>query len=115
MQVAYFGVERDKGLDSIIKNIYQQIGNQDAYESIEEKACNFLYFIIKDHVFVDGNKRIAATLFLYFLNFYNLLKIDGKNVIEPETLVAVTLFIAQSNSKEKEIIVELVMNILLNM
>lgn len=61
-----FGVERDKGLESIIYNVYQQIGKNDIYHSIEEKACNFLYFIVKNHVFIDGNKRIGATLFIYF-------------------------------------------------
>ncbi len=109
-----FGLERDKGLESIINNVYMQIGDNDVYESIEEKACNFLYFIVKDHVFVDGNKRIAATLFIYFLNFYNILKVENRNIIEPETLVAVTLFIAQSNSREKDIVIELIMNILLD-
>ena len=108
-----FGLERDKGLLSVIRNVYQEFGGKPLYSSIEEKACNFLYLIVKDHVFIDGNKRIGATLFLYFLNFYDLLKIDGKNRIEPETLVAVTLFVAQSNSKEKEIVIDLLMNILL--
>ncbi len=108
-----FGVERDKGLESIIYNIYQQIGDNDVYDSVEEKACNFLYFIVKNHVFIDGNKRIAATLFIYFLNYYRILKQNNENIILPETLVAVTLFVAQSNSNEKDIVIELIMNILL--
>ena len=108
-----FGIERDQGLESVINNVYQEFDGQEIYPSIEEKACNFLYLIVKDHIFVDGNIRIGATLFLYFLNFYNLLIKNGKNVIEPETLVAVTLFVAQSNSKEKDIVISLLMNILM--
>lgn len=68
-----FAVERDRGLESIIGNIYQGFGGQDIYKSIEEKGANFLYLTIKNHVFADGNKRIAATLFIYFLNFYGIL------------------------------------------
>ena len=72
-----FGRERDQGLESVIRNVYQEFGGQALYPSIEEKACNFLYFIVKDHIFVDGNKRIGATLFLYFLNFYGILRREG--------------------------------------
>ena len=68
-----FAVERDKGLESIIGNIYQSFAGQDIYKSIEEKGANFLYLIVKNHVFADGNKRIAATLFIYFLNYYGIL------------------------------------------
>ena len=68
-----FAVERDKGLESIIGNIYQSFAGQDIYKSIEEKSANFLYLIVKNHVFADGNKRIASTLFIYFLNFYGIL------------------------------------------
>ena len=109
-----FAVERDKGLASIIGNIYQIFGGQDIYKSIEEKAANFLYLIVKNHVFADGNKRIAATLFIYFLNFYEILYVDGKQTIDNNTLAALTLLIAESNPKEKEIIIELVMNFLNN-
>ena len=107
-----FGLERDQGLESIINNIYQEFSGQELYPSIQEKACNFLYFIVKDHIFIDGNKRIGATLFLYFLNFYQILKKDEKYIIQPETLVAITLFIAQSNPKEKDVVIDLLMNIL---
>jgi len=107
-----FGLERDQGLESIINNIYQEFAGKELYPSIQEKACNFLYFIVKDHIFIDGNKRIGATLFLYFLNFYQILKKDEKYIIEPETLVAITLFIAQSNPKEKDVVIDLLMNIL---
>lgn len=107
-----FALERDNGVEAIVFDIYQTFDVKDLYSSIEEKAANFLYLIIKNHVFIDGNKRIAATLFIYFLEFYNLLYKDGKQVIDNNTLVAITLLIAQSNPKEKEILVDLVMNFL---
>lgn len=110
-----FGIERDKGLESVINNVYQTFDNQEIYPSIEEKACNLLYLIVKDHVFVDGNKRIGATLFLYFLNSYNLLIKDNKNTINPSTLVAITLFVAQSNPREKDVVIDLLMNMLLDL
>lgn len=109
-----FAVERDRGLESIIGNIYQSFGGQDIYKSIEEKAANFLYLIVKNHVFADGNKRIAATLFIYFLNFYDILYKEGKQTIDNNTLAALTLLIAESNPKEKEVIIDLVMNFLNN-
>ena len=109
-----FAVERDKGLESIIGNIYQGFGGQDIYKSIEEKGANFLYLIVKNHVFADGNKRIAATLFIYFLNFYGILYKDGKQTIDNNTLAALTLLIAESNPKEKDVIIDLVMNFLNN-
>ena len=109
-----FAVERDKGLESIIGNIYQSFDGQDIYKSIEEKAANFLYLIVKNHVFADGNKRIAATLFVYFLNFYGILYKNGKQTIDNNTLAALTLLIAESNPKEKDVIIDLVMNFLNN-
>ena len=109
-----FAVERDKGLESIIGNIYQSFAGQDIYKSIEEKAANFLYLIVKNHVFADGNKRIAATLFIYFLNYYDILYKNGKQVIDNNTLAALTLLIAESNPKEKDVIIDLVMNFLNN-
>lgn len=113
-QSTLFAVERDKGLESIIGNIYQTFDGEDIYKSIEEKGANFLYLIVKNHVFADGNKRIAATLFIYFLNFYNILYKDGKQTIDNNTLAALTLLIAESNPKEKEVIIDLVMNFLNN-
>lgn len=109
-----FAIERDKGLESIIGNIYQSFAGQDIYKSIEEKSANFLYLIVKNHVFTDGNKRIAATLFIYFLNFYGILYKNEKQVIDNNTLTALTLLIAESNPKEKEVIIDLVMNFLNN-
>ena len=107
-----FAQERNKGLESIIGNIYQSFDGQDIYKSIEEKAANFLYLIVKNHVFTDGNKRVAATLFIYFLNFYDVLYKNGKQTIDNNTLTALTLLIAESNPKEKEVIIDLVMNFL---
>lgn len=107
-----FALERDKGLQAIIGNIYQSFDGQDVYPTIEEKAANFLYLITKNHTFIDGNKRIAATLFIYFLEFYNILYKDNAQVIDNNTLVAITLLIAQSNPKEKDILIDLVMNFL---
>ena len=107
-----FGLERNQGLKSIINTIYQSFGGKDLYPTIEEKAANFLYLITKNHTFIDGNKRIAATLFIYFLNFYNILYKENCQVIDNNTLVALTLLIAESNPKEKEILIDLVMNFL---
>ena len=107
-----FAIERNKGLQSIIGNIYQTFDGTDVYKSIEEKAANFLYMIVKNHVFIDGNKRIAATLFIYFLNYYDLLYKENKQVIDNNTLASLTLLIAESNPKEKEVMIDLVMNFL---
>lgn len=109
-----FALERNKGLSSIINNIYQSFGGIDVYPIIEEKAANFFYMIIKNHTFIDGNKRIAATLFIYFLEYYNLLFKNDIRVIDNNTLVAITLLIAQSNPKEKNIMIDLVMNFICN-
>ena len=107
-----FAIERDKGLESIINNVYQCFDNEDVYRSVEEKAANFLYLVVKNHVFVDGNKRIAATLFIFFLNYYDILYKNDKKVIDNNTLTALTLLIAESNPKEKEVIIDLIMNFL---
>ena len=107
-----FALERNEGLKAILGAIYQSFDGKDVYPTTEEKAANFFYMIIKNHVFIDGNKRIAATLFIYFLNYYNILYKDNKQIIDNNTLVALTLLIAESNPKEKEILVDLVMNFL---
>ena len=109
-----FALERNNGLKEIIGTIYASFDGKDLYLTIEEKAANFLYLITKNHVFIDGNKRIAATLFIYFLDFYNLLYTEKGQVIDNNTLVAVTILIAQSNPKEKNILIDLVMNFLRN-
>ncbi len=105
-----FALEKDKSLDSIVGAIYQTFDGKELYPTIEEKAANFLYLTIKNHPFIDGNKRIAATLFIYFLESHNILYKDDKKVIDNNTLVAITLLVAQSNPKEKEILVDLIMN-----
>ena len=103
---------RDQNLLSVI--FIKVSDGQDIYKSIEEKGANFLYLIVKNHVFADGNKRIAATLFIYFLNFYGILYKNNKQVIDNNTLTALTLLIAESNPKEKDVIIDLVMNFLNN-
>ena len=107
-----FAQERNHGLKSIIENIYQSFGGTDVYPSIEEKAANFLYLITKNHTFIDGNKRIAATLFIYFLEYNNILYKNDQKVINNSTLAALTLLIAQSNPKEKDLLIDLIMNFL---
>ena len=109
-----FALERNKGLKSIIDSIYQSFDNKDLYPTIEEKGANFFYMVIKNHVFIDGNKRIAATLFIYFLNFYNILYKDNIKVIDNNTLTALTLLIAQSSPLEKEILIDLIINFISN-
>ena len=108
-----FALERNCGLKEIIGAIYQSYDGKDLYSTIEEKAANFLYLIVKNHIFIDGNKRIGATLFIYFLEFYNLLYNDNGQVIDNNTLVAMTLLIASSNPKEKDVLVDLIMNFLI--
>lgn len=107
-----FALERNNGLKSIISNIYQTFNGEDVYKNIEEKAANFIYMVVKNHVFIDGNKRIAATLFIYFLSFYEILYKDRKQVIDNNTLTALTLLIAESNPKEKNVIIDLIINFL---
>ena len=109
-----FALERNQGLKAILGNIYQSFDGVDLYPSIEEKGANFFYLVIKNHSFIDGNKRIAATLFIYFLDFYNILYRNDNKVIDNNILVALTLLIAQSNPKEKDILIDLVMNFLCN-
>ena len=108
-----FGVEKEKGkVNGIISAVYQSAFGEDAYPSIEEKASNFLYFMIKDHPFADGCKRIAASLFLEFLERNDALLRDGNKRIGDGELVAITLMIAESNPEEKDVMVKLVMNLL---
>ena len=108
-----FGKEKGKGvLKGIIDSIYQSAFGEEAYPSIEEKAANLLYFIIKDHPFVDGCKRIAATTFLYFLDMNQVLYKNNKKILSDSTLVALTLLIAESKPQEKEIMINIVMNFL---
>lgn len=105
-----FGKEKDDSFKGSIGNIYQSFDGTDLYPSLEEKAANLLYFVTKNHSFYDGNKRIAATMFLYFLDKNNALFVDGEKRMEDATLVALTIMIAESNPEEKETMVSVVMN-----
>ena len=107
-----FGNEKDDSFAGSIGSIYQTFAGEDVYPSAEEKAANLLYFVTKNHSFTDGNKRIAATMFLYFLEKNGMLIIDGEKIIEDYTLVAITIMIAESKPDEKETMVKLVMNFL---
>lgn len=108
-----FGVEKEKGkVEGILAAVYQDVFGGEVYPSLEEKAANLLYFMIKDHPFADGCKRIAASLFLEFLNRNNALFRNGQKVISDGALVALTLMIAESNPAEKDIMTAIVMNLL---
>ena len=107
-----FGREKDESFQSSLNSIYQTINGIDVYPSVEEKAANLLYFIVKNHSFVDGNKRIAAGLYVYFLNKNNALyKADGSKKIGDNALVAITIMIAESRTEEKDVMVKLVVNL----
>ena len=108
-----FGNEKDDSFKSSISTIYQTFGGDDLYPSIEEKAANLLYFITKNHSFTDGNKRIAAFLFLYFLERNRVLfDSDGNKRIADNTLVALTLMIAVSNPDEKDTMIKVTVNLI---
>lgn len=107
-----FGNEKDDSFKGSIGAIYQTFGGQDVYPSLQEKAANLLYFVTKNHSFSDGNKRIAATMFLYFLDKNDWLFVDGQKRIGDHTLVALTIMIAESKPEEKELMINLVMNFL---
>lgn len=109
-----FGVEKEQGkLNGIFAAIYQDVFGQEVYPSLEEKAAHLLYFLVKDHPFVDGCKRIAATLFLEFLNRNNALVKSGKMIISNDTLVAITVLTAESKPEEMEVVIKLIMNFLI--
>ena len=105
-----FGNEKDDSFKGSIGNIYQSFAGQEFYPSVEEKAANLLYFVTKNHSFSDGNKRIAATMFLYFLDKNGILFREGEKTIEDHTLVALTIMIAESRPDEKEMMVSVIMN-----
>ena len=108
-----FGVEKETGkVEGILAAVYQDVFGGEVYPSLEEKAANLLYFMIKDHPFADGCKRIAASLFLEFLDKNEALIRDGQKVISDGALVAITLMIAESKPEEKDIMTTLVMNLL---
>ena len=105
-----FGKEKDGSFKGSIGNIYQSFGGQDVYPTLEEKAAHLLYFVTKNHSFLDGNKRIAATMFLYFLDRNGVLFVDGEKTIDDHTLVALTIMIAESKPEEMEMIITVIMN-----
>ena len=108
-----FGVEKEQGkLNGIIEQVYQNVFGQELYPSIEEKAAHLLYFLVKDHPFADGCKRIAATLFIHFLYKNNHLYRNNRQIISNEALVAITVLTAESDPQEMDIIVKLIMNLL---
>lgn len=105
-----FGNEKDDSFKGSIGAIYQSFGGEDLYPTLEEKAANLLYFVTKNHSFSDGNKRIAATMFLYFLDKNEKLFKNGEKTIDDHTLVALTIMIAESNPEEKEMMISVIMN-----
>ncbi len=108
-----FGIEKDDGFKSALETIYQTFGGEELYPSIEEKAAHLLYFTIKNHAFIDGNKRIAAAVFIYFLAANRILyRADGTKRLADNALVALTLLIAESRPDEKETIVKVVINLI---
>ncbi len=108
-----FGAEKDQSLHSSLNAIMQSFDGKDLYPSLEEKAANLLYFLVKNHSFVDGNKRIAAVIFLQFLEKNNLLyHDDGSQRIANNALVAITLMIAESKPKEREVITAMITNLI---
>jgi death-on-curing family protein len=111
--VGLFGQEYPGKFEGIIKGLYQTFDSKELYKSLEEKAAHLLYFLTKDHPFVDGNKRIAAFLFIYFLSKNNyLFKKDGERKINDNALVALTLLIAISRPEEKDVMVKIVTNLI---
>ena len=108
-----FGNEKDQSFKSSINTIYQTFGGEELYPSIEEKAAMLFYLVVKNHSFSDGNKRIAAFLFLWFLEKNGILyKSDGSKLIGNNTLVALTLMIAESRTEEKDVMVKVVINLI---
>lgn len=107
-----FGKEKDDSFKGSIGNIYQSFGGQEIYPTLEEKAAHLLYFVTKNHSFYDGNKRIAATMFLYFLDRNGVLFMDGKKLINDHTLVALTIMIAESRPEEMEMMITVILNCL---
>ena len=107
-----FGNEKDDSFKGSIGNIYQSFDGHEIYPTLEEKAANLLYLVTKNHSFSDGNKRIAATMFLYFLDKNGVLFIDGDKLVDDHTLVALTIMIAESKPEEKEMMISVIMNCL---
>ena len=110
---ALFANEKDESFKSTLGAVYQTFGGEELYPSVEEKAANLLYLVVKNHSFSDGNKRIAAFLFLWFLENNGILyRKDGTRLLDNNTLVALTLMIAESNVEEKDIMIKVVVNLI---
>jgi len=110
---SFFGNETGGGFEGVVKNLYQTFGGKELYGTLEEKVAHFLYFTIKDHPFIDGNKRIGSFLFVYFLDKNDYLyRKSGEKKINDNALVALALLIAESNPKEKDILVRIIINLL---
>jgi prophage maintenance system killer protein len=108
-----FGIEKDQGFKSALGAIYQTFGGNELYPSVEEKGANLLYFVVKNHAFSDGNKRIAAALFIYFLGMNGILyRPDGGKRLADNALVALTLLIAESRPEEKDTIVKVIVSLI---
>ena len=107
-----FAKERDKSFDSSISTIYQTYDGKELYPTLEQKAAMLLYLVTKNHSFIDGNKRIASTVFLYFLDRNKSLFVDGRKRISDETLATLTILFTASNPKDKDIIINLILAIL---
>jgi len=108
-----FGIEKDQGFKSALGTIYQTFDGKELYPTAEEKAANLLYFIVKNHAFSDGNKRIAAAIFIYFLNANGILyRADGSKRLADNALVALTLLIAESKPAEKDTLVKVIVNLI---
>lgn len=111
---ALFGMEKDTSFKSSLDGIYQTFDSKDLYPSVEEKAAHLLYFVVKNHSFTDGNKRIAAFLFVWFLERNNLLYHQDRKVIDDNALVALTLMIAESNPDDMSMMVKVIVNLINN-
>ena len=109
---ALFGNEKDKSFEGSLKGIYQTFDGKDLYPSVEEKAAHLLYFVVKNHSFTDGNKRIAAFLFVWFLDRNNLLYQQGSKIIDDNALVALTLLIAESNPNDMNMMIKVIVNLI---
>lgn len=109
-----FGVEKDESFKGSIGSIYQSFAGEELYPSLQEKAANLLYFVVKNHSFLDGNKRIAAMMFLYFLDRNGALFCGDRKLVDDSTLVAITIMIAESKPEEKDAMIALVMNMLMS-
>ena len=109
-----FGVEKDESFKGSIGSIYQSFAGEELYRVCREKAANLLYFVVKNHSFLDGNKRIAAMMFLYFLDQKRRAVLRRSKLVDDSTLVAITIMIAESKPEEKDAMIALVMNMLMS-